>query len=149
MRVPPGKGWAGRVAKAVRDSVMAELVKRRPDGITAHDFACLDSLYFAAAGLALGYGFLGVKGWIDEGKAAFYPITETCLKLQASIADTFKRLGLDEIPRAKTLWEQAQEKWAQEAAENAARRAAAPGDGGSHDQQPADTGDASLDPQTS
>lgn len=99
VRVPKERDWSARVGKQFRDGVMVELkAQRENEHLSALDWACLDSVYFAACGLAMGYEYLGVKGWIDEAKADFHPIVSTCTKLQRLIMENFRVLGLERKP---------------------------------------------------
>src|SRR5713101_2150937 len=92
VRVPKTSSWSGRIAAKFRDGVESELIDRRGVGkLTAADYAVLDSIYFAAAGLAEGYALLGSAGWIDTEKHAFHPAVETILKLQREMKDDLER----------------------------------------------------------
>jgi hypothetical protein len=94
--VPATSSWSARLGTQYRDGVYAELDERREGKLTAADYACLDSIYFAACGLAEAYALLGEVGWIDKPKRAFFPIVETVLKLQAVLKGDLERLGLDQ-----------------------------------------------------
>ena len=76
------------------------------DDLAPIDFACLDSIYFAVCGLAQGYGYLGVRGWIDEKQGGFRPAVESCLKLQRMVRENLAKLGLDKPPKELDPWEQ-------------------------------------------
>jgi hypothetical protein len=103
LRIPAKSNWSRRVACNFRDGTEDELVKRRNGKLSAIDFALLDSVYFACAGLAEGYALLGKFGWIDEEKRAFHPVVETIIKLQRELKDDLAMLGLDQPPKVLSL----------------------------------------------
>jgi hypothetical protein len=97
--------WSRRIACNFRDGTEDELIRQRAGKLTPADYALLDAIYFAAAGLAEGYALLGKHGWIDEDKRAFHPVVETLIKLQREMKDDLARLGLDAMPKIVSPYE--------------------------------------------